>query len=78
MTFQELGLFRETGPGQAYEQEMEFLIGAMEVRTPEGGHLLSDPEARELVQAQIDYNRATLGRDRFPTGDLVPTCANAW
>jgi hypothetical protein len=78
MTFQELGLFRETGPGQAYEQEMDFLIAAMNLRTSTGGYLLSDPETRELVQEQIDYNRGTLGGDRFPNGDLVPTCANAW
>jgi hypothetical protein len=78
MTFLELGLFRETGPGQAYQQEMEFLIEAMDLRTPAGGYLVSDPETREKVQWQIDYNRATLGRDRYPNGEMVPTCANAW
>ena len=78
MTFQELGLFRETGPGQAYEQEMNFLIAAMDLRTQDGGYLLSDPEVRQYVQDQIEYSRNTLGRDRFPNGELVPTCANAW
>jgi hypothetical protein len=76
MTFSEYALFLETGPGQAYEQELEFWTGLRDLRDGDGRRWIADPEVRKIIEDQIGVIRGTLGRDHFPNGELVPTCAS--
>lgn len=75
MTLEEYALFLETGPGQAYETEAAFLQAILELENAQG-YLLGDPAVRDIIE-QIEAAKAyVVGRDHFPGGELVPTCAD--
>ena len=76
MTLEEFALFRETGPGQAYDQEVRFLQKLLELKSLSGNPLILDAEVREILSSNIAYTSGAIGREKFPNGDLVPTCAN--
>jgi hypothetical protein len=76
MTFKEYGLFLETGPGQAYEQEFSFLEAVLALRDDDGNLRLVDEEVRAVLEYQASYLNNTLGKATFPDGIPVPTCAD--
>jgi hypothetical protein len=76
MTFQEYGLYLETGPGQAYEQEAHFLETVLDLRDENGALRLVDEEVRAVLEFQVSYLFDTLGKATFPDGTPVPTCAD--
>ncbi len=76
MTFEEYGLYLETGPGQAYEQEVLFLERLLDLGGVDGSFMIADPVVREILEFNIEYTRGALGQATFPDGELVPTCAN--
>jgi hypothetical protein len=76
MSFADYGLFIETGPGQAYEQEAEFLERILNAMDEDGNLLLTDPTVRGTVQGILAYSRGALGQAVFPDGQPVSTCAN--
>lgn len=76
MTFEEYGLYLETGPGQAYEQEVLFLERLLDLGGVDGNFMIADPLVREILEFNIEYTRGALGQATFPDGEPVPTCAN--
>jgi hypothetical protein len=76
MSFKEYGLFLETGPGQAYEQEVRFLEAVLALRDEDGNLRLVDEEVRAVLEDQASFIRDTLGHATFPNGVPVPTCAD--
>lgn len=76
MTLREYGLFLETGPGQAYEQEARFLERLLGLRDESGNLRLADVEVRSILTDQLSYLFDTLGQEAFPDGTPVPTCAD--
>ena len=76
MSFTEYGLFIETGPGQAYEQEVVFLARILNAKDEEGNSLLKDPMVRRIVQGIRAYSQGALGQAVFPDGEPISTCAN--
>lgn len=75
MTLEEYALYLETGPGQAYAQELAFWKALRDLRAADGRIWIEDGALRAMIERQITVLTATLGRDRFPNGELVPTCA---
>ncbi len=76
MSFEEYGLFVETGPGQAYEQEVRFIERTLALKDSTGNMMVKDPMVRETIREINEYYASTLGRSTFPNGDHVPTCAS--
>ena len=75
MSLQELALFRETGEGQAYDQEVQFIENLLELNRQSGNTLIPNSEARENLASQAEFLQGVIGKSVFPNGELVPTCA---
>ena len=76
MSFEEYGLFIETGPGQAYEQEVRFIERTLALKDSEGNRMVRDSQVREIIRQVNEYYESALGRSFFADGVPVPTCAN--
>ncbi|MCJ7567893.1 MAG: hypothetical protein MUO58_10180 [Anaerolineales bacterium] len=76
MSFTEYGLFIETGPGQAYEQQVRFMERILNLEDEAGYRMVKDQNVRRTIQGSIEYYGGALGRSDFPNGDPVPTCAD--
>lgn len=75
MSFEEYGLFVETGPGQAYEQEVRFIERTLALKDSEGNRMVRDSQVREIIRQVNEYYESALGRAFFDDGVPVPTCA---
>ena len=75
MSLQELALFRETGEGQAYDQEVQFIENLLELSRQSGNKLIPNSEARDNLTSQAEFLQGVIGKAVFPDGELVPTCA---
>ena len=75
MSLQELALFRETGEGQAYDQEVQFIENLLELNRKSGNTLIPNSEARDNLASQAEFLQGVIGKAVFPNGELVPTCA---
>jgi hypothetical protein len=75
MSLQELALFRETGEGQAYDQEVQFIENLLELNRQSGNTLIPNLEARDNLASQAELLQGVIGKAVFPNGELVPTCA---
>ncbi len=75
MSFEEYGLFVETGPGQAYEQEVRFIERTLALKDSEGNRMVRESQVREIIRQVNEYYESTLGRAFFDDGVPVPTCA---
>ncbi len=75
MSFEEYGLFVETGPGQAYEQEVRFIERTLALKDPAGNRMVRDSQVREIIRQVNEYYESALGRAFFDDGVPVPTCA---
>jgi len=78
MSFEEYGLFVETGPGQAYEQEVRFIERTLALKDSEGNRMVRDSQVREIIRQVNEYYESALGRAYFDDGVPVPTCANPY
>ncbi len=76
MSFKEYGLFIETGPGQAYEQEVKFIERTLALEDSLGQKMVRDSRVRETIQEVNDFSASALGRSAFSNGVRVPTCAD--
>lgn len=76
MSFEEYGLFVETGPGQAYEQEVRFIDRILALKDPAGNKMVRDSQVREIIREVNEYYASAIGRAFFADGVPVPTCAN--
>ena len=76
MSFEEYGLFIETGPGQAYEQEVRFIERTLALKDPAGNRVVRDSQVREIIREVNDFYASALGKAFFANGIPVPTCAN--
>ena len=76
MTLEEYALFLETGPGQAYDSEATFLHDVL-MLADEEGFLIQNPMVRDMIGQYADYRARVVGRDLFPNGERVPTCAQS-
>ncbi len=76
MSFEEYGLFVETGPGQAYEQEVRFIERTLALKDSTGNRMVRDSQVRNIIREVNEYNASALGRAFFADGVPVPTCAN--
>jgi len=76
MSFEEYGLFVETGPGQAYEQEVRFIERTLALKDSAGNRMVRDSQVREIIREVNEYYASALGRAFFADGIPVPTCAN--
>ncbi len=77
MSFQEYGLFVETGPGQAYEQEVRFIERTLALKDPVGKWMVKDSQVRTIIREVNEYYASALGRAFFADGVPVPTCAGS-
>ncbi len=75
MSLNEFALFRETGEGQAYDQEVQFIENLLELYSQNGNKLVSTSEVRDNLASQAEFVRGVIGKAVFPNGELVPTCA---
>jgi len=75
MSLQELALFRETGEGQAYDQEVHFIENLLELNRQSGNTLIPNSEVRDNLASQAEFLQGVIGKAVFPNGELVPTCA---
>ena len=76
MSFEEYGLFVETGPGQAYEQEVRFIERTLALKDSTGNRMVRDSQVREIIREVNEYYASVLGRAFFADGIPVTTCAN--
>lgn len=76
MSFEEYGLFVETGSGQAYEQGVRFIERTLALKDPQGNKMVRDSKVRETLREVNEYYASALGRSTFANGDHVPTCAD--
>lgn len=76
MSFEEYGLFVETGPGQAYEQEVRFIERTLALKDSTGNRMVRDSQVRNIIREVNEYYASALGRAFFADGVPVPTCAN--
>ncbi len=76
MSFEEYGLFVETGQGQAYEQEVRFIERTLALKDPKGNMIVRDSRVRETVREINEFYASALGRSTFSNGDRVPTCTS--
>jgi len=76
MSFEEYGLFMETGPGQAYEQEVRFIERTLALKDSTGNRMVRDSQVREIIREVNEYYASVLGRAFFADGIPVTTCAN--
>jgi hypothetical protein len=76
MSFEEYGLFVETGPGQAYEQEVRFIERTLALKDSAGNRMVRDSQVRTIINEVNEYYASALGRASFADGVPVPTCAN--
>jgi len=76
MSFEEYGLFVETGPGQAYEQEVRFIERTLALKDSAGNRMVRDSQVRAIINEVNEYYASALGRASFADGVPVPTCAN--
>ena len=76
MSFEEYGLFVETGPGQAYEQEVRFIERTLAFKDSAGNRMVRDSQVRAIINEVNEYYASALGRASFADGVPVPTCAN--
>jgi hypothetical protein len=73
MSFEEYGLFIETGPGQAYEQEVRFIERTLALKDPAGNRVVRDSQVREIIREVNDFYASALGKAFFANGIPVPT-----
>jgi hypothetical protein len=76
MSFEEYGLFVETGPGQAYEQEVRFIERTLALKDSAGNRMVRESQVREIIREVNEYYASALGKAAFADGVTVPTCAN--
>ena len=76
MSFEEYGLFVETGPGQAYEQEVRFIERTLALKDSTRNRMVRDSQVRNIIREVNEYYASALGRAFFADGVPVPTCAN--
>ena len=76
MTFEDYGLWVETGPGQAYEQEARFLESLLALRNEAKDLIIVDTMVREPLERHTTFIRGVLGQAVFPDGQVVITCAD--
>ena len=76
MTFEEYGLWVETGPGQAYEQEVLFIESLLDLRNEADDLIIADTMVREILERHTTFIRGALGKAAFPDGQVVITCAD--
>jgi len=76
MSFEEYGLFVETGPGQAYEQEVRFIERTLALKDSTGNRMVRESQVREIIREVNEYYASALGKAAFADGVTVPTCAN--
>ncbi|MBN2555540.1 MAG: hypothetical protein JXA97_06325 [Anaerolineales bacterium] len=76
MTLEEYALYLETGPGQAYDSEAAFLHAVL-MLVDEDGFLIQNPIVRDMIEQYAVYRARVVGRDAFPNGERVPTCAQS-
>lgn len=76
MSFEEYGLFVETGPEQAYEQEVRFIERTLALKDSAGNRMVRDSQVRAIIREVNEYYASALGRAFFTDGVPVPTCAN--
>ncbi len=75
MSFEEYGLFVETGPGQAYEQEVRFIERTLALKDSAGNRMVRDSQVRAIISEVNEYYASALGKAFFADGVPVPTCA---
>ena len=76
MSLSEYVLFIETGPGQAYEQEVRFLERTLNLKDDAGNMRVKESRVRSIIQEVIEGYGGAIGRSVFPNGDHIPTCAD--
>ena len=75
MSLKEFALFRETGEGQAYDQEVQFLENLLELNRQSGNTLIPNSEVRDNLASNAKFIQGAIGKAVFPNGEFVPTCA---
>ncbi len=75
MSLKEFALFRETGEGQAYGQEVQFLENLLELNRQSGNTLIPNSEVRDNLASNAKFIQGAIGKAVFPNGEFVPTCA---
>jgi hypothetical protein len=75
MSLKEFALYRETGEGQAYDQEVQFIENLLELNRQSGNTLIPNSEVRDILASQAVILQGVIGKAMFPNGELVPTCA---
>ena len=75
MSFEEYGLFVETGPGQAFEQEVRFIESTFALMDSAGNRMVRDSQVRAIISEVNEYYASALGKAFFADGVPVPTCA---